>query len=607
MCGIVGIISNNIDKESLKKASLAIKHRGPDDAGFYVDRDIGLAHRRLSIIDLSKNARQPMSNENGNIWIVYNGEIYNFKELRNILEKNRHRFKSNSDTEVIVHAYEEWGEKCVEKFNGMFAFAIWDSKKKTLFLARDRTGIKPLYYYFDKNKFLFASETKSLFEFGIEKKLNEKIIYDYLNYFIFIGEETLFKNIYSFPPGNYAVIKNNKMFIKNFWEPDYKEKGCSIETASKQLKGILEESVKSQLVSDVPVGAFFSGGLDSSTIVALAKKYYNKSLKTFTAGFDVYPEEIENAEWASNELGTEQYNVEINSDMFIKKLPKLIWNYDHPLSFASSVPLYFVSELAKNKVKVVLTGEGSDELFAGYRRYHLIQKAININKNFSFLLKNKITDNIINNNIKDPRYIKILKLASKGINYDYLTGINCIIGKEREEILKIPQTDILNKKVKEIFEKQKTDFTNKLLYLDLKTYLVELLMKQDRMSMAASIESRVPFLDNKVIDFANSLPSNFKLNGKVGKFILRRTTKEILPKAIINRKKIGFTVPLDNWFKGELNGYIKEELNNPIIDKFFNKVYITQLVEKQRKHNCSLQLWALLNFKIWYEQSFKNE
>jgi len=606
MCGFIGIFGENIDKNSLKKSALTLQHRGPDDFGFYYDKQIGMAHRRLSIIDLSKNAKQPLSNENEDIWLTYNGEIYNFKEMRIELEQKGHIFKSESDSEVIVHSYEEWGENCVKKFNGMFAFAIWDSRKKILFLARDRMGIKPLYYYKDKEKFLFASEIKALFELDVKKELNKEILYDYLNYSILIGEDTLFKNIYSFPPGHYAIIKRDKILMKKFWEQNFSCTNKSLGEATEELKNLLESSIKNQLISDVPVGAFFSGGLDSSTIVSIASKYYDDTLKTFTAGFDVYPEEINNAEKISSEIGTKQYSIELNSEMFIKELPKLIHSYDSPISFASSVPLYFVSKLAKEKVKVVLTGEGSDELFAGYRRYSLIKKATKIRENFGFLLGNKMLSSFFEKYIKDPRYIKILNISFNKINYDYLTGINCLIGKQRDELVKFPKTDILNEKVKELFDKQ-TGIINKLLYLDQKSYLVELLMKQDKMSMAASIESRVPFLDNEIIGFSNSLPQNFKLNGRVGKYILKKAVRKIIPDNIINKKKIGFTVPLNSWFKKDLKGYIKDQILDKELYGLFDKKVLEKIINLNKSKNVSLQLWALLNFKIWYNQNFKNE
>ena len=587
MCGILAMYSKRINKDLFKKSLDLMTHRGPDDSGLYFKDDIALGHRRLSIIDLSENAHQPMSNENKNLWITYNGEIYNFKELRKELE-DKHTFKSNSDTEVIIHAYEEWGNECVEKFNGMFAFVIYNSTNNKLFIARDRTGIKPLYYYSDEEKIIFSSEIKSMFPLGVAKEINKDILYDYINYQILIGEETLIKNVFSFPPGHYTTIDKNGMIKVKYWDTNFTD-----DNIEDNLKDILEQSVKRQLISDVPVGAFLSGGIDSSTIVALAKKH-KPDIKTFTVGFDDFPDEIEAAKFTAKELGVENYSISLSAEQFIEELPKIIYQYDMPLSFASSVPLYFVSKLARdNNVKVVLTGEGADELFAGYRRYNLIQKVIRLSK---------FIPGVMIINFSDPRYYKMAEMLMCGFTYDYLTGINSIIGEDRQKIIKFNKSNILRDKVKEIFDSKQTDFTNKLLYLDFKTYLVELLMKQDKMSMAASIESRVPFLDNEVIDFANSIPSNLKLHNGKGKYILKESVKDILPKSIINRKKVGFSVPLNKWFKGKLNGYIKEQLLGGDLDEYFNRDYIEKLIKKK---NNSLQLWALLNFKIWKDVVLK--
>jgi asparagine synthase (glutamine-hydrolysing) len=419
---------------------------------------------------------------------------------------------------------------------------------------------------------------------------------------IFIGNETFFKNILSFPAGYYGIITKKGIKLTKYWDSKYSYE----EKNPDELKKILDQSVKRQMISDVPIGAFLSGGIDSSAIAALANNR-SRDLKTFTAGFENYPEEIKAAEFVSNELGTKQYNILVKQEDFIKELPKLIWHYDGPISFASSVPLYFVSKLTKKKAKVVLTGEGSDELFAGYKRYYLIKRAIELNRLIGKVPFSRFISKFSENNLADPRYIKIIDLAVNGINYDFLTGINALIGKERDLLLKSNGNELFKSEVEKIFNEKKTNLINQLLYLDFKTYLVELLMKQDKMSMAASIESRVPFLDNKVIDFANKLPERSKLNGRIGKYILRESVKSILPESVIKRKKIGFSVPLNNWFKKDLNGYLKDELNNKLINRFFDTKYINKLIDKQKKSNCSLQLWALLNFNIWYKQNFENE
>ncbi len=605
MCGIIGIYNKRgIDRAQVEKATKIIEHRGPDNHGFFYDNYIGLGHRRLSIIDLSEKGKQPMTNEQEDMWVVYNGEVYNFQEIREDLEQKGHKFKSNTDSEVVLHAYEQYGEHCLHKFNGMFAFAIWDSKKKQIFLARDRAGVKPLYYYYDKDKFIFASEIKSIFEFGIEKKVNKKILYDYFNYFILIGEETLFENIYSLQPGHYMILKlkGNEIEKGKWFDIDYSSELINENAAKKQFLELLEDSIKKRMISDVPLGVFLSGGLDSSAIVALMKKNNeNENIKTFSigSGEDI---ELKNARKVAELFKTEHNEILINENEFIKALPDMIWHYDMPISFASSVPLYFISKMTKGKATVVLTGEGADELFAGYYRYSRIMRARKLNKLsrvFSFsssLFK-----------FQDPRYQKNIELLLKfNKNYlDYATGINIFIGKERENALAVDKNSILKDKVQDIMNEKQTNFLNRLLYLDFRTYLVELLMKQDKMSMAASIESRVPFLDYRIIELSARMDSNLKLKGNCGKYILKKAMQDLLPKEVIWQKKLGFPVPLDNWFRNELNSFVSDSLlkDSPALN-YFNKDYIKKLIEKQKTKNCSLQLWALLNFKLWHDRFF---
>jgi asparagine synthase (glutamine-hydrolysing) len=627
MCGILGIIDlneKNINKKVFKRAANLLSHRGPDDSDFYFSNNIALGHRRLSIIDLRKNARQPMSNKSGNMQIIYNGEVYNFQEIRKKLER-KYDFKSNSDTEVILHAYEEYGKDCVNLFNGMFAFAIWDESKKELFMARDRAGVKPIYYYQDKSRLIFASEIKSILDLlknmGIRNEINSKILYDYLNYFILIGQETLFKSILSFPASNYArikVTKNSMSELKpeRYWDFNYNRENQSPKYYQEILKNLLKDSVKKRMISDVPIGSFLSGGLDSSMITAMMNEEIKKNsgeLKTFSVAYEIDNEENENAEFISGILGTKHYSLSVSSEEFIKKLPSMIYHYDHPISFASSIPLYFLSKLTKGKAKVILTGEGADELFAGYNRYYLMKKAKMMHKRLFWLGKIK---NLLFNfyeNSPDPRYRKFAEMGFKGFNEEYSTGLNIFIGKEREQIIQTKQVEknnMLREITIKIMQEKDTSFLNKLLYLDYKTYLVELLMKQDRMSMAASIESRVPFLDYRITELASNLPEKMKMNKNIGKVILRQIGGEILPKEIIKKKKIGFNVPINRWFKLELKDYLKQELSEigkeSVLNKMFKKEYIEKIISKQinSRDNYSLQTWALLNLKLWHQEFF---
>ncbi len=605
MCGIVGIYSRNgIDREQVKKATDVMEHRGPDGFGYYFDDKFALGHRRLKIIDLSDNAKQPMSNENGDLWIVFNGEIYNFQELRKELEP-KHKFKSKSDTEVILHAYEEWGPACVEKFNGMWAFAIWNAKQKELFLARDRLGVKPLYYYLGKDRFIFASEIKAILEFGVPRQINKKILYDYFNYLILIGDETLFENIKAVPPAHYFVLQGNKVTAKRYWDIEYTREQRHEREWVKEIQERFKASVQRRLISDVPIGAFVSGGIDSSLIVACMKQL-SENVQTFCIGSGDNTE-LKNAILISEYFNTEHYETLVTAEDFAKNLPKMIWHYDMPVSFASSIPLYFVSKLTKGKATVVLTGEGADELFAGYNRYSIMKRAEKSMLKFlpKFLKNYSVT--ALNHLFSDVRYRKYAEMLLNGFDFNYATGINAIIGKERGSLLKnIEPNSVFVERVTKILYEKDTDFLNKVLYLDLKTYLVELLMKQDKMSMAASIESRVPFLDYSLVEFSTRIPSELKLNGKVGKYLLKKSAEGLLPKQVIYQKKVGFPVPLDKWFRQELSGFVRDELlQDSILKEFFDTKEIERMIERQKRTNCSQQLWAILNFKIWHEQFFK--
>lgn len=607
MCGIVGIYNreNKIDKEQVKAATSILEHRGPDDFDYYFGDNIALGHRRLSIIDLSKNAKQPMSNESGDIWIVYNGEIYNFLELKKELEELGHEFKSKSDTEVIIHAYEQWQESCLQKFNGMFAFAIWDSKNKKLFLARDKTGVKPLYYCLDKGRFIFASEIKAILEFDVPKQINDAVLYDYFNYFILIGDETLFKGIKSLPAAHYFVLQNDKITARKYWDFSYEEEQKTEDEWCRILEQEISKSVKKRLISDVPIGAFISGGVDSSAIVAFMQKFVG-TVKTFCVGSGDELE-LKNARTIAEKLNTEHHEILITADDFANNLRKMIWHYDMPISFASSVPLYFVSKLSKGKATVVLTGEGADEIFAGYNRYNLMLQSLKFNKTASIIPKaiRKGASNLINRAYSDPRYRKNIDMLLQGFNFDYATGINILIGKERDLLLQnIPKEKPWQEKIVRIYNEKEANFLNRILYVDFKTYLVELLMKQDKMSMAASIESRVPFLDYNLIELAAKIPSNLKLKEKIGKYIFKRALERTLPKETIYQKKIGFTVPIDTWFRKELNGFLQDTLldDSNLLNKFFDVSKIRKMIELQKRKNYSLQLWAILNFKLWMDE-----
>jgi len=608
MCGIVGIKQKeNVDPRELKKAIKILNHRGPDQAGMHIEKNFGLGHTRLSVIDLSEKAKQPIHNEKKTLWIVYNGELYNYKAIKDELRKKGHHFYSKSDTEVILHAYEEYGYDCVKKFNGMFAFTIYDSLKKQFYLARDRLGIKPLYYYSDKENFFFASEIKAILELGIKPELNEKILYDYLNYFMCFTPETLFKNIKQFPPATYAVITKDNVETTEYWDVKYSSMNFSEKYFAYHLKNKIEDSIKQRLMSDVPIGAFLSGGIDSSAIVALMSTMQD-NVKTFSVGFEDYDDELNYADYTAKTFNTDHHEVVVSAEQFARELPKMIWHFDLPITFPSAIPLYFVSKLSKGKATVVLSGEGADELFSGYHKYYRLLK---INKYGKLLNFTPFANTIIskkNEEEPDPRVKKYYEMMLNGVSLEYATGLNVFYADEREEALKKKLKPYYKSYLSKLFNKHNTDFLNKLLYLDMKTYLVDLLMKQDKMSMAASIESRVPFLDHNIVEFAAKIPPNLKQKGKVGKYILKKSVEKILPQKIVHQEKRGFPVPINPWFKNELKDYASYIITDgDFVTKYFKKDYIKRILERQSTENHSLKIWGLLNLELWHQKFFQNE
>ncbi|HUS50776.1 MAG TPA: asparagine synthase (glutamine-hydrolyzing), partial [Candidatus Paceibacterota bacterium] len=558
MCGIIGF--NWEDKNLLKNSLRIIKHRGPDYSGIFLDNGISLGHNRLAIIDLSKAGNQPMSNESGTIWITFNGEIYNFKELKKDLEK-RHKFKSNTDTEVILHLYEEHGFDFLNKLQGMFAFCIYDSKKKILFLARDRVGIKPLYYYSKLNKFIFCSEIKGILQDkDIKKEINTNSISSFLTFRANTQKETLFKNIKKLMPGHFLVydLKKRDFYSKQFWDfkinPENKSKNYFIDN----LKKLLEDSVRSRLMSDVPYGAYLSGGIDSGTIISLMSNFSQQPIKTFSVGFEQEEHtETKEAKFLAEKLETDHHELLVSEDS-IKFLPEIIYHADEPMSDPTSVPIYLLSKYTKKYCTVILTGEGSDEIFAGYPQYKFMKINQKIISKFpqslkkSTLLISKKTPPILLN--KAFKFASALGekgmerfsnfINSKKYSEQYLNQIS--IFNEQE------QSELLNRKVS-LYKKYESYFKNPDLIsscqrLDFKEPMVDdLLMKIDKNTMAFAVEGRVPFLDHRIIELAFKMPLNLKLRGFTkDKFILREAVKKLIPEQTRNRKKKHFFVPIDN-------------------------------------------------------------
>lgn len=621
MCGICGILIKN-GKGSVNNATIIsmrdnLTHRGPDDSGIYNNGQIGLGHRRLSIIDLEGNY-QPISNENYTIWSIFNGEIYNYLSLRSYLIKKGHAFKTKGDSEVIVHLYEEYGPDFVNLINGMFAIALWDNNKKKLYLFRDRIGIKPLYYIDGYNFFAFASEIKALLlDPHYIPQINEKVIYSFFYYGELFGKHTLFKDIYTIEPGHYIVVSNKQMSISKYWDlSNYHTKNnFSEDYYIEQLDTFIKKSVELRLMSEVDLGAFLSGGIDSSLIVSYMNDLSSKSIKTFSIGFkEKSANEFQYSRWVAKHYETDHHEYLMEESEFLESLPNIIWHQDEPIRHHASVPLYFLSKYTKNRATVILSGEGADEIFLGYRKFNLIKIQNFINNYFQKLFPRKFY-NIIS--LLGPT-ITSKKIGSKQLHRINLNPVEVALSYGTmipefiiPKVLKHNWYDQTNYRYfMDLFDKTPIEgFINKLSYLELKTYLISLLMKQDKMSMGASIETRVPFLDHELVEFVFSIPEKLKLKSFTKKYILKKLAeRKINNKKFIYRKKMGFPVPLTQWLtNGRFKNYLKEILldNRTLKRGIINTSFIEKHIKNIEKgiwgtgSDASDLLWRMLNFELW--------
>jgi len=612
MCGICGKINFDnkpVENDELIRMRDCMIHRGPDDEGFFLESFIGLGHRRLSIIDI-EGGHQPISNENDTIIIVFNGEIYNFKSLRKQLIKSGHVLKTNSDTEVILHLYEEEGVDCIEKLRGMFAFAIWDRTRQELFLARDRLGIKPLYYYTTPRTFLFASEIKALLQCcDVNLALNESGLMRYLKYRFVYGAQTLFENVYELLPGHFMLVTKTNITIKQYWcIPPPNNTVANFNELKTQLMSTLEESVRLRMVSDVPIGVFLSGGVDSSAVTGLMSRS-SSNINTFSIGFK--PEELNELTFArqiAHCFCSDHHEYFLESADFFPLLKKLIWHHDEPLIFPASIPLYLLSKNSKNSATVMLAGEGSDEIFAGYSEN---VKAYWLHRLGNFLPQT--IKSILPRIIVNSKYRRIFSRTTLP-DWEQIRSFFQIFNNDF--IYRAyhwgDQEDFDDEELLyEIgYHQNRGSFLNKLLYFQMKTYLVALLMKQDKMSMAASIESRVPFLDHHLVEIGSKIPDQLRIKGKQGKYIFKKACEGLLPRDIIYRKKMGFPVPIDKWFREKNNPYLAVLLDPTTKRKtFLNYKLIQQSIKRflNNEPNASMQIWTLLNIELWRRIFFENE
>ena len=628
MCGIAGFVNlaqTGATVCDLRRMIDAISHRGPDGHDVFEDATAFLGHRRLSIIDVA-GGHQPMSNEAGSIWITYNGEIFNHADLRPVLEESGHRYATRCDTETIVHAYEEFGTDCVKQFRGMFAFAIWDQARQWLFCARDRLGIKPLYYFSNARFFAFASEIKALLQHPeIRVELDEHVLSEYLAFGYSSGDATMFRGIRKLMPGHTLILDapSARIEIGRYWDvPEFSanEEGSDGSGNEEQwiheCRSRLEETVRLRLMSDVPLGMFLSGGVDSSAIAALMKRMRTEPVKTFAVGYEEAAySELSYARQVSQAIGTDHHEIVIGMDDFFNALPRLIWHEDEPIAWPSSVSLFFVSQLASKHVKVVLTGEGSDELFAGYHRYqHFL-----FNRKWARrygLLPGSVragvrefiqTSSWLSANTRRKLQHTFLGREATVESLQLDNFYAAFSAVERRQMRQHAFSDSTSpyETYLSYWNSRHGSLLSQMLYADQKTYLVELLMKQDQMSMASSIESRVPFLDHPFVEFAARVPDGLKIRGGEGKYILKRAVEDLLPGEIIYRRKMGFPTPLRQWLLDDRTRPLLSLLldRKGLLAEYVNLSFVENLIEKQvtQREDATDRLWRLINLQLWGE------
>lgn len=610
MCGICGIVyddsARRVNGDVVVHMRDRMVHRGPDDAGVYVNGNVGLGHRRLSIIDVA-GGYQPMSNEDQTIWIVFNGEIYNFLELRDFLIRKGHRFRTRSDTEAIVHLYEELGQACVEQLNGDFAFAIWDHNAQRLLLARDRMGIKPLYYWTGDGSFVFASEIKALLAHGpIKAGLNMKVLPEYLVFRHPSRDRTFFSGIRSVEPGHTITWAQGNFMVNKYWFMTFKqeEDDRHIEERVEELDMLLEDSVRIRLMSEVPLGTYSSGGVDSGLITAYTAEKLGQNLNTFSVGFEE-PEFDESlyAEKVAATCGTVHHQLIVNEQTFADALPHAIWLHDSPLNHANSVQLYLLSQLAKETVTVMLTGEGSDELFGGYPRYRLLIGRLALGKLPMAALRSLA---YCLAPFRTQRVKRIREALSQPLEQVIAENAK-FVDEQTAGAVSLFESDSSWKQRFQILQGAETNGSDPLgqaLYLDLKTYLVSLLDRQDKMSMGASIESRVPFLDHRIVQWSMGLSGSKKMNGFKNKHIIKRLANRYLPNEIVGRKKSGFGVPLARWLRNErgLGRYLDLLRTKEFHERGLWKVeHVDRLIRQHKAgtNDHSELLWELINIELW--------
>ena len=617
MCGIAGIFEPGcgatIETALLKRMSDTLRHRGPDDEGFYCSVGVGMAHRRLSIIDL-EGGHQPLSNEDGSIWIVFNGEIYNFEELNRRYLSSGHCFRTRSDTETIIHLYEELGEDCFGELRGMFALALWDGRRKRMILARDRIGKKPLFYSWDGRRLLFGSEIKALFEAGgLAKDIDLTALSDYFSYQYVPAPKTIYRNVRKLHAAHYMVVEASGIRETAYWDIRFNpQPRRSTDEWTECLLQEFRTAVKSRLVSDVPLGAFLSAGVDSSSVVSLMNEF-QPPVTTCSIGFtEESYDEANDARRFAAELGANHFE-HIVKPKAVDLLPKLAWHYDEPFADSSAVPTYYVSQMARKHVTVALSGDGGDENFAGYRRYKLDMRENQLRSVLPGAIRRSVFGPLGKLYPKmdwAPRVFRakntLQSLARSPIE-GYFYGISCCPPLMKMRLFQpgiwkeLAGYDSLSVMQSHYDRAEGADPLSRIQYVDMKTYLVDdILVKVDRASMANSLEVRCPLLDHKFMELVAEIPSNLKLHNGRGKYIFKKALARMLPSAVLNRPKKGFSMPVAEWFRGELKDFAYESIF-PKNDEFLNAAFLTNCWKQhqRRQLDWSALLWCTLMFRLW--------
>jgi asparagine synthase (glutamine-hydrolysing) len=620
MCGIAGFADLDAggstaaaDRARVEAMCDVMRHRGPDDEGIHVEAGVGLGMRRLSIIDLS-TGHQPIHNEDRTVWVVFNGEIYNYRELREQLEAAGHRFYTSSDTETIVHGYEQWGERVFSRLRGMFGIALWDTRARTLLVGRDRAGIKPLYYAEAGGRLFFGSEAKCvLANPEVDRELDPAALDHYLAYLYTPRDRAIFRGMHKLPPGHFLKVGDGRVDVCRYWQlPTVQSFRGSEDDALAELEQTLGDAVRSHMVSDVPLGAFLSGGIDSSVVVALMAAASSRPVKTFSIGFDESGfNELPYAKRVAEHLGTEHHELVVRPDA-LDILDRVIWHFDEPFADSSAIPTWYVSEMARRQVTVVLSGDGGDELFGGYDRYLPHPRVASFDRIAPGIGRAlaSVAWRALPHGARGKNFLRHVGRDPQG---RYLDSVTFYHADERQQLLSADVRQRLAGWDAEAFFRapfarfDDLPLAAQMMSFDFETYLPEdCLTKVDRMSMAHSIESRVPLLDHQVIEFAASLPPSLKIQGGRRKHLLKELAFRLVPREWLERPKQGFGVPIGHWFRGSLRDVFGDILRSPLTRQrgYFDAAFVDRVLEEhlagRRDH--SLRLWQLLVFELWHRQ-----